>query len=66
MIINAIKVHMCLAYQFLTVIIECGQFGAVLSIICGCDWLFAGGLILEAYTAMYYYCAVFSEVAKTM
>ena len=39
--------------------------GAVLSIICGFEWLFDGGFILEAYTAMYCYHAVFSEVAKT-
>ena len=28
-------------------------------------WLFDGGFLLEAYTAMYCYRAVFSEVAKT-
>ena len=28
-------------------------------------WLFDGSIILEVYTAMYCYCAVFPEVAKT-
>ena len=35
---------------------------------CGSEhylWLFHGGLLLEAYTAMYCYCAVISEVATT-
>ena len=41
------------------------KFGAILNIICGYERLFDGGFILEAYTAMHCYRAVFSEVAKT-
>ena len=40
------------------------KFGAVLSIICGYEWLFDGGFILEEYTAVYCYPVVFSEVSK--
>ena len=81
---------MCLAYQFIKVIIVSWQgeeqnwalltalelsagtlsvlllkFGAVLSIICGYEWLFDGGFLVDAKTAVYCYRTIFSEVAKT-
>ena len=39
---------------------SCVQFGAEHYL-----WFFDGGFLLEAYTAMYCYHAVISEVAKT-
>ena len=41
------------------------KFGAVLSIICGYEWLFDGGFLVEAQAAVYCYRAFFSELAKT-